>query len=382
MITSELIITISAFLLIYGYILYPVILILISGFINKPVKYSKGFSPEITILISAYNEENLISDAIHSIFKCDYPTEKIKIIVGSDGSTDQTVEILDNLSKTYTGLRYHNFERSGKNKIINEITALAKTDYVCYMDADCRVQKGVIQKLIGNFADESVGVAIASMNSIGSGENSSGGAGELLYQKIEKNFRINESKISSTVNSLGAFYVVRRDILKPIPNDSIADDYYPIILALLKKLRVLFINEAEVIEVRGKSTGDEFNRRIRASSASMAGLWEGKKLLLPNYGWVSFFLWSHKILRWMAPVFIILILIFTFFIKNHNIFFLIVLIPQICLYFGAIIGFLFEKFSKRFFPVKIAVYSVSMALGLALAICRFISGRKNAVWQR
>lgn len=378
----EIFILINFFLLIYGYLLYPLLISQLAKVFKKDIKSDTSYQPEITVLISAYNEEDFIHDAVVSIFSTSYPIDKIKVIVGSDGSTDHTFKILEKLKEKYSSLTVTQYERSGKNKILNYISKEAKTDIVFYMDADCRLQDGIIQSMVSNFADPYIGVVIAGMESLGEGSDSSGGAGELIYQKIEKIFRISESKISSTVNSLGAFYAVRKDLLKPIPNDMVADDYYPIILALIKRYRVIFLNNVNVLEVRGKSTGDEFQRRIRASSSSMAGLWEGKQLLLPHYGWTSFFLWSHKICRWLAPLFQISILIFTFFIDGNKELFLFLICSQVVFYISVLLGFYFEKKNIKILPFKIALYAFTMSLGLALAIFRFIGRKKNSMWAR
>jgi cellulose synthase/poly-beta-1,6-N-acetylglucosamine synthase-like glycosyltransferase len=374
-------IVVSFFFLVYAYILYPILLIILSGLFRKKVNFRTTFVPDISILISAHNEVNLIEDCIKSILKQDYPINKIKILVGSDGSTDSTDLLLDKLSLDHSQLKALRFDRIGKNSVLNELMKLTDGSVTFFMDADIRLQDGVIYKLCEYLEDEKIGAVIASMKSIGDTGQSSGGFGELLYQRIENIFRIKESTICSTVSSLGAFYAVKNEYLKPLPDSKVADDFTPLLRVMLKRRRVVFVDSAEVIEVRGKSTGDEYQRRIRASSSAMTSLYYASKLLLPSYGWVSFFMISHRVLRWLTPVFLLLIFILTFFISNIIIYY-VALSFQIFLYFGGVLGLLLEKLGVKLKIFKIPAYALNMNLGFAMAILRFFSTKKNDKWER
>ncbi len=376
-----ILILISAFLLIYGYVLYPFTLALLSKIFNNEISMGDSSSPEITIIISAYNEQEYIPDAIESIFKTDYPKSKINVFVGSDGSTDDTCGILQTLSDRYDSLQFFCFDRLGKNAVINSLLAKIKTEYVFFMDADIRLQNGVINKLISYLSNSTVGAVIASMESIGKGGDSAGGFGEILYQKIERKFRINESKIYSTVNALGAFYGLKSEYIEPLPDDLVADDFYPLLTVMQNRKRVLFVDEAEVLEIRPKSTSDEISRRVRASASAMTSLKHKSMLLLPSYGWVSYFLFCHKILRWLAPVFLLAILISTFFINSGNFLFVIVII-QLYIYLGALLGFILEKRNMNIIFLKLPLYALTMSIGFAGAFYRFFTGKKNSKWQR
>ncbi|MDQ1265392.1 MAG: hypothetical protein QG635_542, partial [Bacteroidota bacterium] len=125
---------------LYTFALYPVLLCLLSKIINKPVAASLDYLPELSLIMAAYNEESTIKDAIDSIFQSDYPAGKIKVFVGSDGSTDHTNEILKSLKAKYPDLNYFEFERTGKNMLLNKIAKHIDSEIICFMDADCRVK--------------------------------------------------------------------------------------------------------------------------------------------------------------------------------------------------------------------------------------------------
>lgn len=340
-----------------------------------------GFKPDVTVLISAYNEEDYIEDAVRSVFSSDYPAEKIKLLVGLDGSSDNTKDILGKLSKEYENLEYFYFERIGKNQLLNNIAPKAKTEILFFMDADIRIHDNTIGVLCSYLAKDSVGAAISSMISIGKGTQSAGGFGEVLYQKIERFFRIYESRIFSTVNALGAFYGVKKSVYRRLPDDTVADDFFPLLICMQKRKRVLFVPEAIVDETRTKSTQDEVQRRIRATASAMSALRYVPELLTCKFGWVSFFLWSHKIFRWMAPLFLFNILALTPFTDNVVLFYVLI-IGQIYLYFGALVGWLLERNKINLIFFKLPLYTLSMNIGFVGAFFRFIGKKVNSHWDR
>jgi poly-beta-1,6-N-acetyl-D-glucosamine synthase len=381
--TIEIILLVCLGLIAYTFVVYPILLKLLSGIFNKPLKINKEYQPELSIIISAYNEEEYIHDAVESLYKTDYPIEKIKVYVGSDGSTDRTVEIVDNLAEKYKNLFVYNFPRLGKNKVLNQIVPKTETEIILFMDADCRSNKDTILKMVESFSDPSVGAVIATMNSIDEGSNDNiGRLGETLYQKYESVLRVGESRIKSTVNSLGAFYGIRRDVYKPLPSDRVCDDYMPLLDSISMHKRVIFLNDAIVNEVRRKSLNNEISRRIRFTAGAMSTVWFAKKLLNPKYGWISFFLFSHKIIRWLTPVFMIGLLICTVLLPEASDIKMSLLILQGVLYFVALLGWIFEKLKLKFVVFKIPLFYITMNIGFLLGIFRFLAGLQNARWER
>ena len=379
----EIIILVNIFLLINVFIFYPLLINIFAKIFKKPLQLTTNYQPDITIIISAYNEEKLIEDAIESIYKSLYDSKKIKVLIGSDGSTDRTVEILEKLTKKYKSLKYFSFERIGKNAVLNKLSPMVDSEIIIYMDADIRLESESLTKLIEIFSVDNIGAVISTMNIINpDNDENIGKQGEYKYQAYEKQIRLNESLISSTVNSLGAFYGIRKKLYNPLPNSLVCDDLYPLYNVLIRKYRVVFTDLAIVNEVRGKSLNDEFSRRIRLASGGWSTISSCKSLLLPKYGWVSFFLWNHKILRWLSPVYLILIALSTFLISSDSWLFLPIITFQVLLYFGAILGWLLEKIRVNFFVTRIFLFIVSMNLGFLLGFFRFLLGGENSKWSR
>ncbi len=380
--TNILLITLFIYPVVHSYLLYPFYLLAIKLIYKKGINKDLGCKPTVSVVISAYNEERLIEDCIQSLLNVDYPKEKIEILVGSDGSSDRTAEIVNEIIKKDSRIQLFEYGRSGKNKVLNQTVPYAKNEIICFMDADCRIDTNGLNELMSNFADDKVGAAICKMDSIGEDTEDTGGKGEKLYQTYEIFLRSSESEIYSTVNSLGAFYGIRREIYKPLPNMQICDDYMPILDTLKAGKRAIFDRSAIVYEVREKSLDDEFGRRVRVSAGGLATVKEAVSLLNPLRQPESFFLWSHKVLRWFSPVFLVIVFLLSLFLDFDNTISKYILYPQICLYLLASIGWLLEKTSFNNILFKVPLFFVSMNIGFMLAIVKFITRKHEAIWSR
>lgn len=387
MITSNLpliIVLISISLLLYTFLLYPIFTFILAKIINKryPEKDNINYEPQISIIISAYNEEKMIYDCIMSLVNSDYPKEKMEILVGSDGSSDRTFEILQELSEKYNYIKPYNFGRTGKNGILNNLCSYARGELFFFMDADCRISKFTISKLIYTLSDENIGAATPTLNSIFAGNNEidAGAHGEGLYQNYEQRLRINESLIFSTVISLGQFYGIKAKYYSPLPDNNVCDDWMSLMFVAMVKKRIVCLPDAYVFEIREKSLKDELKRRIRITAGALYTVYRGKRLMLPFFGWYSFALWSHRILRYLSPFFILSILIFSFLIPRNNNISSLLLIAQAAFYSLGIVGLLFNKLKIDFKLTKIVTYFLTMILGIFLGYIRIIKRKNISIW--
>lgn len=369
-------------LILYPLIIYPRIVRYLSS--KKPSIISNPYTNElveISIIISAYNEEQLIADAIHSVFKSDYPQNFIHLIVGSDGSNDNTNSILVKMKEIYPNLEIYLFDRMGKNSVLNTISPLAKGKFIFYMDADCRLQKDSINRLVSILLNDDIGAVISSMNSIVEEDliTNLGVQGEGKYQEHEQIIRINESKINSTVSALGAFYGIKKEYYQPLPNKNVCDDWMPLMYVLMNKKRVVFLPDAEVFEVRVKSLKNEIKRRIRITAGGLATIWASRRLLNPKYGWISFALWSHRVMRYLLPLFSLSIIILSLFLIG-TIYFLPIFLLFVLFVLLSLIG-KFVKTSNKLTKIpKLCSYFTFMITAQFIALITFIFEKNISIW--
>ncbi|MFZ9978253.1 MAG: glycosyltransferase, partial [Candidatus Kapaibacteriota bacterium] len=298
---------IAVFFMVYPFAFYPIVLRILI-FLRKTSLHSldipqskKEDLPVIAVLISAYNEAQYIEDAIRTIIDQQYP--KYEIHIGSDGSTDDTVQRVQSLQHRIPHLYIHDLSKRGKNAVNEYLIAHSTSDIIVHIDADVRLKQGALYAMCSRFIDEEVGAVIGtstdapivSAHHEHEVEHSS-------YRNLEFKTRSMESALASTVTSLGHFYAIRRTYRKSLPNDRVCDDYMPILHVLMEKKRVIADPHACAFEVREMKPGTEFKQAKRFAACGMASVFEARKLLLPQYGMIALFLWSRKMFRWLMPI--------------------------------------------------------------------------------
>lgn len=380
----EFILILIGILSIYNFLLYPIILVILKNISPNIIEAQQNYKPDITVFIAAYNEEELIEGAIKSIFNSSYPKNKINILVGSDGSTDKTNKILEKLSTENNQITYLVLERGGKNNVLNTLVPLVKTDIILFMDADIRIHNNTIENLVTYFHNDNVGAVIASQTVKGDGKTENAGSvGDSLYHRYEEKIRINEGITDSNVNSLGYLYGMRKDLYSAIPNNFVCDDLHNIYSVLQKRKRVLFSINAKAYEIRQKSLSNEFHRRVRAVAGGWATILYHKNLLnIFDFGLTSFYIWSHKVFRFLSPIFFILLFVVTLLNYKSTLLFLIFLIPQLIVYLSALLGWIFEKIGIKYKLFRLSLFFISMNYSSLLGFFRFISRQQNAIWDR
>jgi biofilm PGA synthesis N-glycosyltransferase PgaC len=369
----------------YTFFLYPFVLKFLAKFFSKPINEDSAFTPEITVLIAAYNEEDYIEDAILSVENSNYPLDKIRILIGLDGSNDRTADIIRSLQKKYSNINFWEFPRSGKNFILNQLIEKIETDFVFFLDADLRIKTDSLQRLTAKFADKTVGGVMAAVNIIHeSNENNdnAGRDGETFYQKVETVIRECESNIFGNTNSLGTLYGVRRSNLTYQPNDKVCDDMFVVLYTSLCRKRFIFDRTIIVNEVRKKSLSAEMMRRVRLVAGGLSTVQSVWKLLLPNYGWSSLFLWSHKTLRYLSPLIMIFLIISAIVLPESSLLKLPLVYSQLFFYCLVVLGWISDKIGIKIKLLRMAIFIFTMNIGFLLGIIRYITGGQNSKWEK
>jgi cellulose synthase/poly-beta-1,6-N-acetylglucosamine synthase-like glycosyltransferase len=369
---------------IYVFALYPFVLKFLAKYFSKPVKKDINFQPALTVLIAAYNEENYIEDCILSLENCDYPKDKFNIFVGIDGATDNTDKVIQELQTKYQNINYWIFERGGKNLVINKLLEKVETDYVVFMDADIRIRKNSLMNLSSYLVDETVGGVMATLNIVEKGiiNDNAGRDGETFYQKMETVIRDNESKIFGNTNALGTLYIVKKSNLTSQPNDKVCDDFFNVIFTAKCKKRFIFDKTTVVDEIREKSLSAELKRRVRMVAGGLATIQANWQLLLPNYGWSSFFLWSHKLLRYLSPLILIYLLVVAIILPEESFLKYPLIYLQGIFYLMGFLGYIFDKLKIKIKLFRLALFVLIMNVGFLFGIIRFLFGGQNSKWEK
>jgi cellulose synthase/poly-beta-1,6-N-acetylglucosamine synthase-like glycosyltransferase len=287
-------------LTIYSYAIYPSLLWVMQRIVSRPWK-RKVQTPSITIIISVYNEAQVIRAKVQNALDLIYPDELLEVIVNSDGSTDCTPDIVREIDDPRVVLKC--FERLGKTECLNRVVPQAKGDIVLFTDANAIFPPDLLLHVAANFVDPEVGLVTGWTRYVkpGGGEELTG-----LYAKLERDTKYWESRIASCVGADGAVFAIRKVLYQPLGADDINDFIIPLNV-VGKGYRVLLDPEVFCREEAADSDQKAFRRQVRITTRTLWALRRKHEFLnFRKHGFFAFFLLSHKVLRLSAPIFFLL----------------------------------------------------------------------------
>ncbi|MBN2034867.1 MAG: glycosyltransferase family 2 protein [Deltaproteobacteria bacterium] len=368
---------VSVLLIFYAYVGYPLLTVLLSFFVKRPVQ--KGdIEPHVTFLITAYNEEKNIREKLENTLGLDYPKEKLEIVVASDGSTDKTDEIVREFDEK--GVILQRVEgRVGKTETQNQAVKRAKGDVIIFSDATTSYSREAIRKIVRNYADPTVG-AVSGRYEYVDPSGSSVGSGTIAFWRYENFIKSRQTQIKTITGCCGCIYSVRRELYEALPRDIISDLVEPLKI-LEKGHRIAFEPEAVAYEKTEESAKEEFSMRVRVITRGMNGLAYAKRLLnASEHSFVAFQLYSHKILRWAVPLLLIFIFFSNLMVLDQP-FYVFTFVAQSAFYALALLGWILEKTGRKARLVFLPLYFCVVNLASLRAAWSFLQGRKMATWE-
>jgi cellulose synthase/poly-beta-1,6-N-acetylglucosamine synthase-like glycosyltransferase len=368
----------SACLLIYTYIGYPLLVYLLSQ-VRPIITKRENIEPKVTILITAYNEERDIKTKLENTLQLDYPKDKLEILVASDGSTDNTDNIV--LQFTAQGVRLFRQEgRVGKTITQNNAVEQSTGEIILFSDATTDYQPNVLREMLPNFADESVGCVAGKLIYVDK-TKSTVGKGAKGYWNYETFLKESESRACSLIGASGCLYAVRKSAYVPMYAEA-CSDFLIATLIYEQGLRTIYEPNAVCEEETNRQSDKEFLMRVRVISQTFTDLWRNRRMLNPfRSGFYSIQLISHKVFRYAVPLFLLLTFISSIFLTPNSLFFGVALTLQIMFYTMAFVAWLAERLGKKLGVLAIPLYFVLANWASVVAFYRFLSGKTYARWE-
>ncbi|MBL8819463.1 MAG: glycosyltransferase [Planctomyces sp.] len=257
--------------------------------------------PSITVLLTVHNEERVIEDRIQNLLQCDYPRHLLDILVASDGSTDRTAEIVSRYADS--GVRLLESPGLGKTATQNLAFRQIESELVVFTDADIQFDTGFLRQIAGPFADPLVG-AVDGRLLYTRDEQPTTVVGQGFYWNYELKVRYLESRMGLLAVVAGACFALRRKLFVPM-DPSIGEDCIVPLDVVSQGYLVLHEPTAVAYDRYDDSAELTLRRRIRMTLRNWQGTWTRPALLNPlKKPGYAFALWSHKLLRWLSPVFL------------------------------------------------------------------------------
>ncbi|MBI3618020.1 MAG: glycosyltransferase family 2 protein [Candidatus Omnitrophica bacterium] len=371
-------------LTLYCYFGYPLLLWLMAQLWSNPVQ--KGsYEPRISVVLSVWNEEDVIKEKLQNLLSLDYPKEKMEILIGSDGSTDKTTRVI----RGFNDPRIHLIEgprRQGKMAAINELVQAAKNEAIVFCDARQTFAPNAIRELVANLADRHVGCVSGELIFKEKKEEGATAKGVGLYWNYEKFIRTRESRLHSMLGATGAIYAIRRELFVPIPARIVLDDMFVPLQIIRKGYRAVMDESAKAYDQAADSPREEHRRKTRTlfGNYQIFGLFPD--LFNPLCSPIAIQLFSHKLLRVLIPLFLILVFILDLLLIGEPLY-QIMFYLQIVFYGMAVTGALsryqkhgiFNLISKIcYIPYVFCLLNFSALAGTL----RFFGSKQEVMWEK
>jgi len=366
---------ISAFLLIvYAYLGYPASLFLAGFFRNRDVKKASVF-PYVTIIITAYNEEEKIQQKLENTLSLEYPKDKLQIIVASDGSTDRTNEITMCYQQKGVDL-LKIVERKGKENAQKEAVKCARGEVIVFTDVATLLDTSGLKQIVSNFADPSVGCVSSEDRLLGKDGKP---CGEGLYIRYEMWLRRLESKVNSLVGLSGSFFATRKEVCQDFSGE-LQSDFRTVLNSVKMGLRGVSDPQAIGYYRDVSEEEREFNRKVRTVLRGLTVFFRHLEFLNGlKYGFFSYQYFCHKLLRWLVPVFLFIALVSNLILAWKSSLFFSMFLVQLVFYSSAIFGWKRKDLTSRTL-LKIPMYFIIVNASIFVAWWKYLKGERVIMW--
>jgi len=370
--TFTVIFFLSLFLVFYAYFGYPLSLLIFKIF-RKTENRRERISPPVTLIITAFNEEKRIREKLENSLKLDFPKEKLQIIVASDGSDDNT----NNLVRSYAGKGVELIEitnRAGKENAQKEAVGHARGDIIVFSDVATILEPNGLWEIVSNFADPSVGCVSSEDRLIGQDGKPSG---EGFYVRYEMWLRRLESSVNSLVGLSGSFFAARKMVCQDFSGD-VQSDFRTLLSSIKLGLRGVSDHKAIGCYLDIAVEKREFERKIRTVLRGLTVFFKHLEFLnIITYGLFSYQFFCHKLLRWLVPFFLVVAFFSNIVLAQSSVFFVALLAGQIIFYTIAILGWATLSLKG---VLKIPMFFVVVNAAIVVAWCKYLTGKRVILW--
>lgn len=374
-------------MLLYTYLGYPVLMYVLAKLRQRrSQRASRQIAsntnhqdwPFVTFLIPAYNEQNVIRQKVENTLNLDYPKERLRITVVSDGSTDQTNDMLASYSENEIHFIARP-KRRGKTTVLNKVIPKLEGEIIVLSDASGLLQPDALKKLVRHFKDPNVG-CVSGVYSFETEDESLRSMTERIYWQYETFLKKYESQVHSVIGAHGALYGFRRHLFEPLDKKAINDDFILPMQIIRQGYRVLYEPDAIVIERESTNLNGEFQRRIRINVGNFQMIYVLHSLLNPKRGRVALQFISHKVLRTMSPIFILLLPLACWLAEAPI--YRLMLNLQAAFYLVGFLGYLQEFLGLRIRYLYMPFYFLMGNVAAVFGFVRFILKKQSILWKR
>lgn len=344
----------------YTYIGYGIVLYLLV-FVKRLATKAKPLAditddrlPEVTLMVCAYNEEDIIAEKMDNTRRLDYPSDRLHLVWVTDGSNDNTNVLLS----AYPEVKVIYFpERRGKAAALKHGIKEIDTEIVMMTDANTMLNPEAVREVARLMQDPKVGCVSGEKKVMARSDSDEAAQGEGLYWKYESTLKRLDSELYSAMGAAGELCVIRRQLMTDIPDDTLLDDFIISMEIVKKGYKIAYTSNAYAMEYGSADLHEESKRKRRIAAGGLQSCWRLRSLMNPlRHPVVAFQFVSHRVLRWtITPVclFALVPLNTLLVLSGEGIVYTIIWILQILFYASAAAG---VRISKYFIFMNLNVF--------------------------
>ena len=366
----------------YGLVLF--ILLKIKRVFVKSFQFMDDFIlPSVTLIVAAYNEEDIIKEKIYNTLSLDYPKDKIQFLFITDGSSDTTADIIGGFSDITL---LHEDNRSGKMAAIKRAIPFINGEITVFTDANTFLNNEAILELVKHYQNPKVGAVAGEKRILVDEKADASSAGEGFYWKYESLLKKWDYELYSNVGAAGELFSIRTALYQPVESDTIIDDHMIAMRIAEKGYVIAYEPNAYAMETASANTAEELKRKIRIAAGGIQSILRLKKAANPfHFPILTFQYISHRVLRWtITPFLLILAFILNGIIAYQMplLFYKVLFAGQILFYLLSVIGLYFESRNVRIKVLFIPYYFCVMNYAVVAGLIRYFKKNQSAAWEK
>ena len=366
-------------LIVYTYILFPVLVYIRGKLSRRPYKVG-NITPHVSLVIAAYNEAKVIGDKLENILALDYPRDRLEVLIASDGSNDGTDAIVQRYAGQ--GIRLLSLPRQGKAAALNTSVATTTGEILVFSDANSMFAPDAIRALVRPFADPEVGGVAGNQCYQTEQVSSKTGAGETSYWNFDRGLKQAQSQAGNAISATGAIYAIRRSLFTTVAT-GVTDDFATSTAVIAQGYRLVFAPDAIAYEPVAGAQEIEFGRKVRVITRGLRAVLLRRELLNPfRYGFYALQLFSHKVLRRLVVLPLLILFLVSPLLWNQGLFYQAVTLAQVALYGCAAVGLLLGGTRLGRLKIFTIPFFLCMVNAAALmATLNIVRGRRIDRWE-
>ena len=390
MVTLKVIFWICLAIVVYTYVGYGVLLYMllcVKRLLCKPQKEpvlpNDNQLPDVTLMICAYNEEDIIGEKMENIRQIDYPADRFCIMWVTDGSNDRSNELL----KEYPEVTLvYSPERRGKAAAMQHGLRENKAEYVVFTDANTMLNTNAIREIIRQFMKPNVSCVSGEKRVIARVNGQVAAEGEGLYWKYESTLKRWDSELYSAMGAAGELFAVRMSHYRPAPSNALLDDFMMSMLIVRDGHRIAYTSEAYAMEYGSADMHEESKRKRRIAAGGLQSIWWLRSLMNPfKHPMVSFLFVSHRVLRWSITPFALVALIplnIALALMNAGTVYTVISILQALFYAATLTGWLQARTGHKSKLFYIPYYFMFMNVNVFRGINYLSTHHQSGAWEK